>query len=290
ANGNKAILALIRGALPELRPSERRVARLVLEDPEAVAHLSVAEVARRSDTSGTSVVRFTHAMGFDHYRDLRIAIANDAMRETYDAAGAPFAAGDIGRNDSLAQIVRKVSYSETRSIADTALVLDTDKLAEAVRLVSEAPRVDIFGVGASSIVGLDLQQKLVRVGKPALAWADAHGALTAAATLGEGCVAIGVSHSGATAGPVEFLETARERGAKTIAVTNHGASAVARAADVVLTTAARETTFRSGALGSRIAQLLVLDCLFVGVARSDYDRSMTALRDTYGAVRRLGAG
>ncbi len=55
----------------------------------------------------------------------------------------------------------------------------------------------------------------------------------------------------------------------------------------MLTTAARETGFRSGALGSRIAQLMVVDCIFIGVAQSNYDRSMEALRDTFAAVHRV---
>jgi hypothetical protein len=53
----------------------------------------------------------------------------------------------------------------------------------------------------------------------------------------------------------------------------------------VLTTAARETTFRSGAMASRIAQLAVIDCLFVGVAQRSYDRTTTALNRTYRAVQ-----
>ncbi len=52
----------------------------------------------------------------------------------------------------------------------------------------------------------------------------------------------------------------------------------------MLTTAARETRFRSGALGSRIAQLMVVDCLFTGVAQASYDASMEALRSTYTIV------
>jgi DNA-binding MurR/RpiR family transcriptional regulator len=52
-----------------------------------------------------------------------------------------------------------------------------------------------------------------------------------------------------------------------------------------LATAARETTFRSGAMASRIAQLAVIDCLFVGVAQRSYDRTMDRLTRTHRAVQ-----
>ncbi|NDK31379.1 MurR/RpiR family transcriptional regulator [Nesterenkonia haasae] len=55
--------------------------------------------------------------------------------------------------------------------------------------------------------------------------------------------------------------------------------------DAVLRTVARETAFRSGALGSRIGQLSVVDCLFIGVAQTPYASSIEALRTTYDAVQ-----
>jgi DNA-binding MurR/RpiR family transcriptional regulator len=53
----------------------------------------------------------------------------------------------------------------------------------------------------------------------------------------------------------------------------------------VLTTAARETTFRSGAMASRIAQLAVIDCLFVGGAQRSYERTVDRLIRTHRAVQ-----
>jgi len=38
-------------------------------------------------------------------------------------------------------------------------------------------------------------------------------------------------------------------------------------------------------MASRIAQLAVIDCLFVGVAQRSYDRTMRALELTYAAVQ-----
>ncbi len=52
----------------------------------------------------------------------------------------------------------------------------------------------------------------------------------------------------------------------------------------MLTTAARETTFRSGATASRLAQLTVVDCVFVGVAQQTYEASQRAPEATHDAV------
>lgn len=288
--GGHPVLVRMRAIRPELRPSEQRIADLFLARPAETAGLSIAELAQRCDTSTTSVVRFCKRLGYDHVRELRNHVLRDVERETFDTAALPDVSGDIDRNDTLTDIVAKVSLAETLSLADTAKVLDTDALRTAVDAITASSRVDIFGVGASSIVGLDLQRKLTRIGRTALEWSDPHAAWTSAATLGPGNVAIAVSHSGSTTDTIEFLLLARRAGATTIAITNHAGAALADQADIVLTTAARETGFRSGALGSRIAQLMVVDCIFIGVAQSNYDRSMEALRDTYAAVHHVRAG
>ncbi|WP_448808854.1 MurR/RpiR family transcriptional regulator [Agromyces bauzanensis] len=285
--GQRAVLVRIRAMLPELRPSEQRIASLLIAEPSVIAELSIAELAARCDTSTTSVVRFCKRIGYEHLKDLRMDVLREITRETFETAGLPEVSGDIDRDDRLEDIVAKVSMAETLSIADTAKVLDIAALQAAVDTVGAAHRVDIFGVGASSFVGLDLQQKLTRIGRTALNWSDPHAAWTSAATLGEGAVAIAVSHSGGTVDTIEFLAIARAAGATTIAITNHDSSPLTEHADIVLTTAARETGFRSGALGSRIAQLMVVDCVFIGVAQASYDQSMAAIRNTYAAVHHL---
>lgn len=285
--GSPPVLVRMRAIYPELRPSERRIADLFLAQPGDTAELSIAELARRCETSTTSVVRFCKRLGYDHVRELRNHVLRDAARERFDTAALPEVSGDIDRNDTLADIVAKVSLAETLSLADTAKVLDTAALHASVEAVAAASRIDIFGVGASAIVGLDLQRKLTRIGRTALEWSDPHAAWTSAATLQPGNVAIAVSHTGSTTDTIEFLMLARQTGATTIAITNHAGAPLADQADIVLTTAARETGFRSGALGSRIAQLMVVDCMFIGVAQSNYDRSMEALRDTYAAVHHV---
>ena len=214
-------------------------------------------------------------------------VLREATWESFETAGLSEASGDIDQGDTLGDIVAKISQAETLSIADTAKMLNLESLKQAVEAISATERVDIFGVGASAFVAWDFQQKLTRIGRTALNWQDAHAAWTSAATLHPGTVAIAVSHSGTTVDTIDYLSLARASGATTIALTNHAASPLSKNADIVLTTAARETGFRSGALGSRIAQLMVIDCIFISVAQTHYDESTAAIRRTYTAIQRL---
>ncbi len=285
ADPGRGVLVAIRAALPTLRPAERRVANAVLDDPAAVAGRSISALASQCNTSGATVLRFCRAVGFRHYPDLRLALARETGREEADNGVGARLTGDISPTDTIEQIVAQITYSDARAIEDTAATLDLAALSRAIDAVNRAKRVDVYGVGASGFVAQDLHQKLHRIGLLSSVWPDPHAALTSAALLGPDDVAIAISHTGTTIDTIEALRVAAASGAVTIAITNFGRSPLTTHARHVLTTAARETTFRSGAMASRIAQLAVIDCLFVGVAQRSYERTMQALERTYSAVQ-----
>ncbi len=139
----------------------------------------------------------------------------------------------------------------------------------------------------SRVAGSDIAptDDLARIGRAAFAWSDPHMALSSAALLEPGDVAVGISHTGTTIDTVDALAEARRHGATAVGITNFPRSPLAQTADLVLTTAARETTFRSGSMVSRLAQLTVVDCMFVGVAQRTYEATLEALARTYEAVR-----
>lgn len=279
-----SILIRVRGAMPDLRPAERRVAEAVLADPARVSESAITAVARLCQTSETTVLRFCRAIGLAGYPELRIALARAAQSEEGDRHSAPVN-GVITKTDSLGDIVAKVTHADARAVEETGAAVDLRVLEAAVEAVATARRVDIYGTGASALVGEDLRLKLHRIGLVSFLWSESHQALASAALLGPGDVAIGISHTGTTSDTVDAVRVAAERGATTLAVTNFAGSPVAMLSDLVLTTAARETTFRTGAMSSRIAQLALVDCLFTGVAQRSYDRAMAALETTYAVVQ-----
>lgn len=274
----------LRGLLPTLSPAETRVARVFLHAVETQSNPRVAQVAEQARTSTASVVRLYQRLGYERFSDFWIDLTLSSRASQSDDIPT---AGRLRQGDSLADVVASLRTTEQLSLSDTADSLDLTALERAVSLVSAAPRVDLFGIGASAVVTADLQQKLCRIGLAALRSESPHVALTTISAAPGGTVAIAVSHSGETAAVVEFAAIAGAAGIDVISITNVAGSALAARSDVVLTTAAQEAPFRAGALTSRTAQLLVSDCLYIGVALATYDRSMAALRSTYGVIEEV---
>ncbi|WP_165987928.1 MurR/RpiR family transcriptional regulator [Streptomyces sp. YIM 98790] len=278
-----ALAAKVRTMAPSMTRSMQRVAETVAGDPAGCAALTVTGLAERTGTSEATVVRTARLLGYPGYRDLRLALAGLAAQQASGAA--PALTTDISVDDPMSEVVTKLAQDERQTLADTAASLDVAQLEAAVAAMVGARRIDVYGVGASSLVAQDLAQKLLRIGLVAHAHADPHLAVTGAVQLRAGDVAIAITHSGRTVDVIEPLQAAFDHGATTIAVTGRPDGEVTQYADHVLTTStARESELRPAAMSSRTSQLLVVDCLFIGVAQRTYEAAAPALHASYEAL------
>ncbi|WP_433236983.1 MurR/RpiR family transcriptional regulator [Streptosporangium sp. CA-135522] len=274
------LVATVRAVLPSLTPAAQAIARLILDDPGMVARSTITEFSAISGTSEATIVRTARALGFAGYSQLRFALAAAVAREEPER----LVPGDLGPDDPLTDVIAKVTRAESEALADTAAQLNPDRLGAVVDAMATARRVDVYGVGASGLVAVDMAQKLMRIDRSSHAFTDAHLALTSAALVREGDVTVGVSCTGETPDVLAPMHVARKAGATTVAITNNPRSSLAELADHVLVSAGRETAFRPGALASRISQLLIVDCIFVGIAQRTFETSDAALRATRGAL------
>ncbi|MFF0160131.1 MurR/RpiR family transcriptional regulator [Streptomyces sp. NPDC005263] len=278
-----ALAAKVRTLAPSMTRSMQRVAEAVASDPAGCAALTVTGLAELTGTSEATVVRTARLLGYPGYRDLRLALAGLAAQQ--QSGRAPAITTDIAVDDPIGDVVAKLAYDEQQTLADTAAGLDTVQLGAAVTALAGARRTDVYGVGASGLVAQDLTQKLLRIGLIAHAHSDPHLAVTTAVQLRPGDVAIAITHSGSTGDVIEPLRVAFEHGATTVAITGRPDAAVTQYADHVLTTStARESELRPAAMSSRTSQLLVVDCLLVGVAQRTYETAGPALSASYEAL------
>lgn len=278
-----ALAIKVRTLAPSMSRSVGQVAQALVGDPAGCAGLTVTTLARLVGTSEATVVRTARILGYSGYRELRVALAGLAAYQ--ESGRAPAVTSDIAVDDPIADVVAKLARDEQQTLAETAACMDIRQLGRAVAAASRARRIDVYGIGASCLVGQDLAQKLLRIGLIAHAHTDPHLAVTNAVQLRQGDVAIAITDSGSTEDVIEPLRTAFERGATTIAITGNPVGPVARYADHVLTTTTtRESELRPAAMSSRTGQLLVIDCLFVGIAQRTYKTAAPALAASYEAL------
>lgn len=216
------------------------------------------------------------------FQDLKLRIAGDLQRQQ------PVEERDINRNESIDSILQKVTTISQQTIQETADLLDVDQLRKAVEVILNSRNVHLYGVGASSIATYDAQQKFLRINRNAFVFSDLHMAATTIANGTAEDTLMAISFSGETNEVIKSLQIAKDSGMKTISLTKYGDSTVARLADINLfTSATKEANFRSGATSSRLAQLHVIDILFMCVASKTFDETIEYLDSTRQVIRSL---
>ncbi len=268
--------ARVRSMLPTLADAEERVARWLLERPEQLLNMSMAQVGYACGVSDTTVLRFCRSVGFRGFTDLKLAIAGDLAEPNR------LIVEGVTSSDDLASVCSKVFGANVQALEDTAATLDLPSLQRAVDMLAKARRILVTGVGTSIPIVEDLYQKLFRIGLDCSAQTDSYLQLMSVAMLAPDDVVVGVSHSGTSVDPVMTLERAKEQGCSTIAITGNAHSPFTQHADVTLLSVANE--LRPEALASRIAQFAIVDTLYVALSLVDPDRALESERRAYDAV------
>ncbi|MFC4768046.1 MurR/RpiR family transcriptional regulator [Effusibacillus consociatus] len=254
-------LARIRAAYSGLSPKFQAVAAHILENPRDVVHLSINQLAEVTGCAEATIFRLCKQLGFRGYQDLKIALAQEVVEQPLQNIHE-----EISQDDDMMTIASKVFQANVVGLTDTLHVLEPESLHEAIALLKEAKRVEFYGTGGSGAMALDAYHKFMRTGISCIAHTDSHLQIMSARLLGEGGVVIGFSHSGSNKDILAACKVAKESGAKTIAITSYRKSPLSQLADVTLYTSTRETSFRTEAMSARIAQLSIIDTLYIGLS------------------------
>jgi DNA-binding MurR/RpiR family transcriptional regulator len=268
------LLVYLQGILPSLNPTERLIAQFVLGDPERILSSSIAEIRNGSGASVGSIVGFCRNLGLKGFADFKIALARELAQ-----GGLPGSPESNGSRQSMS-LFERVFHFHAQSITETMKINREETLRNASRLLESARHIEFFSIGISYPVAYMARSKFRLIGLPASTEFDSHLQLVAATKLRRGDVAFGISCSGKTRETVECLEVARSRGAATICLTNSIQSEIVRHADLALYATPSEIKYFQAPLASRVAQLAVVDALFVAVALKHKNRTAAQLQDT----------
>lgn len=256
-------LIRLRGLYPSLKTALRKVADVILRQPEMAIYASVNEVAAVAAVSEATVMRFCRILGFKGFQDFKIALAREMVipspRFHEDVGG--------GGEDEVA-MVRQVFQTNGVALQDTLEILEIEAMKEAAQLLLTAGQIMVVGVGGSGPAVTYAGNRFLLLGLKAHRYTDFYLMLMAASMLSRQDVVLAISNLGTTREIVETVGIAREREARVICITNNSLSPLARISSPVLVTASREVTLPEDAVASLICQIAILDALCALMAQA----------------------
>lgn len=253
------MLAKIKAARDTLRKSEQKVADAVIADPEGSVQSSIHTIATRASVSEPTVIRFCRALECVGFQQFKLKLAQDLARR------GTFFYQDVTVDDTSKQLANKLLDGAIASLVQIRNQINEEALDKAIALYEACSRVELYGSGGSAVVAEDAQLKFFRLGKPAIAYSDPHIQHAAAALLDRDALVIAISHSGRSSDILKTVEIAKAARARVISVTATR-SPLAQVSDIALTVDVNEDSDIFSPVKSRLAQMVVLDVLAVGVA------------------------
>lgn len=263
-----------------LRKSELKVADHVLGHAAQVMHSSMADLAREVGVSEPTIVRFCRAIGCTGFQDLKLRLAQSL------AAGASFGQFSISEDDNTDQLSHKIFDTTLATLMEVRESLDPLRLEQAIVALSVARRVEFYGFGASGAVASDAQHKFFRLQVSTAAYSDPHMQAMSAVTLGPQDVAVAISQTGRTKDLLHSAALVAETGATLICLCpSH--TPLAELGSIHIAIDVTEDTDIYTPLSSRIAHLVVIDVLAMGMAMRRGPELVNHLKNVKRSLRSL---
>ena len=248
-------LIRLRGIYHSLKKAERKAADYLLAAPEAIHDAGVVEFSSKAGCSQATVVRLAKRLGYDGFPDLRNDFATQETEVPYR---------DIRVGDKPDTVLSKVFANSVQALQDTLAAVDPVQYSKAIDALVGAKSLAFFGLGNAAVVAREAYHKFLRIGVSSHTAEDPDLQLIILSNhLERGDVMVAVSYSGESKPIIVAARAAQARNIRVLAITNFPRSSLAKLADLVLLTAVFQEHI-NGEIGSqRLAQLAVLESLYV---------------------------
>ncbi|MBI3739106.1 MAG: MurR/RpiR family transcriptional regulator [Chloroflexi bacterium] len=275
------VLEHIARLYPELSPTHKNLADFVAEHPDQVAFLSAHRLARRTDTSASTVVRFVQVLGYSGYDNFLDELQDYLRKRITPLAKLQDTLSVYGHTPSPAS---QAIEEDLRALNDALNEFKPETFERAINLLNRATNTYVIGLGISYAVAYAFEFRLRRLGLRVFALgrggSDLFDGLLA---LLETDVMVVIGFHRPHPELFTAIDLARQRKVSVIAITDSPHSPLARLANVVLY--AKRGPVRM--LNSLAVPMSIANALALGLAQkrqavaSQTYQTLSALEDDY---------
>ncbi|HTU98653.1 MAG TPA: MurR/RpiR family transcriptional regulator [Solirubrobacteraceae bacterium] len=278
-HGHQALSGYITARFDEFSRSQKDVAQYIVDHLDEAAFQTAEELARRANTSSSTVVRFSQALGFEGFPELQQAARDEYRRrvgqggivtETLTAATPLFSLDHTEFEAALA--------ADHVNVEDTAHKLSRSDVEAAVDAIVSAEKVLIAGTDQMAFFASYLRHLLMLLDLRAeIVASPSQEALGRLSRIDATTLVVGLSAGRPHPLITRTMKLARHRKAPTLAITDATLSEVARLARIRLYYSSNTPAF----VRSHTALLSLIQALAYGVYARDaqqYDVRIKAFR------------
>ena len=275
---HQSLSKYIRARFDECSRSQKDVAQYIVDHLDEAAFQTAEELARRANTSSSTVVRFSQALGFEGFPELQAA-AREEYRRVHASSNAADAASSSGPLFSLDQNEFETALAADHlNVEETARKISRSSVEALVQAIIAAEKVLVAGTDQMAFFASYLRHLLMLLDlRVDVVASPSQEALSRLGRIDEHTLVIGLSAGRPHPLVVRAMKLARHRKARTAAITDATLSEVAKLAHIKLYYSSNSPAF----VRSHAALLSLVQALAYGVYAQDsaqYDDRIKAFR------------
>jgi DNA-binding MurR/RpiR family transcriptional regulator len=256
-------LTIIRSARDKMSANEKKLADFILDNAPLVRDYSSQQIAGSVGISQSSVVKFSQKLGYKGFTDLKLAIHESVVKRGSNVAVLRQESAK-GKDISLRE---RLLRSKCDALSSATDLNDDESILAAVTAIELANRIQLIGIGSTSLIAKDLAFKLMGHGKAVMADGDAQVQLAGMMTFGEGDCLIVVSVSGQEPEVVQIVKEAKNAGVTVISLTDQSANPTSALANIRLYSVSRGGDTDIPNVIAAASQQHVVDLLYCTLAQ-----------------------
>jgi DNA-binding MurR/RpiR family transcriptional regulator len=224
--------AEIRQRFEEFSRSQKDVGQYIVDHLDEAAFHTAEELARRANTSSSTVVRFAQALGFEGFPELQ-ASARDEYRRARNVAGPEVEPASTQPLFPIDQTEFEAALAADHvNVEETARKIDRDEVAAAIERISRSERTLLCGTDQMAFFASYLRHLLMLLDlRCEVVASPSQEGLARLGRIDENTLVIGFSAGRPHPLVVRAMKLARHRRAGTIAIADATLSEVAKLAD-----------------------------------------------------------
>lgn len=258
--------------------SERLVAKYIVQNYKNIKLLNQDIISKNTFTSISTVTRMCKKIGFKGFKDFKIQlieeISNLEKKET------SFDVKDIENLSDIKSIIQTINSISIDSLKENIMLQDEKIIEKIIMLIENHEIIDLYGMGASYLVCLDMQYKFLRLGLQVNCFATTDLQYVNAKSSNEKHLSIIISYSGMTKEMIEISKILEDKMIETISITRYTENELIKHCKYNLYVTSKEELKRSAAVYSRISMLNLIDVIYYSFFNKHYNKFKKNIYET----------
>lgn len=245
--------------------SHKKIAKYILENSDTVPFLTASKLAKYSGVAESTIVRFAYYIGYEGYPDFQRHL-QEAMQKRMTSAEVLRRTTQEG--EQTEDVVTEVLSDDIQNIRSTLGQIDPRQFERVVSEMIQAKRIYIIAYRSAANLGgfLEFYLDLVLQNTEMIRQSDSVSEHLLDIT--EKDLVIGLGFSRYTKRTVEVMKYVKEKGAKTVVITDHMMSPLVPYGDKLLVASTEINSF----IDSFAAPMSLVSALITALTRSEHKK------------------